>query len=97
MEAKTLATIERFDTDKHVHIPVFNGERMKVLLLCLGPHQSVPPHAHPGVEITLQPLKGRAVLPTAGASPLWSRGRYSSSTARRASTRRTRLPSPCRC
>ena len=34
--------------------------------LCLAPGLSVPPHSHPGFEVTLQPLKGKAVLPVEG-------------------------------
>lgn len=63
MEAKVFAEIERYAPDKHVHVPVFNGERTKVLLLCLTPGLAVPPHTHPGFEITLQPLRGKALLP----------------------------------
>ena len=63
MEAKVFSEIERYQADKHVHVPVFNGERTKVLLLCLSPGLSVPPHSHPGFEVTLQPLLGKAVLP----------------------------------
>ena len=64
MESKVFAEIERYQPDKHVHVPVFNGERTKVLLLCLSAGLSVPPHTHPGFEVTLQPLRGKAVLPT---------------------------------
>ena len=64
MESKVFREIERYQLDRHVHVTVFNGERTKVLLLCLGPGLTVPPHAHPGFEITLHPLLGRAVLPT---------------------------------
>jgi quercetin dioxygenase-like cupin family protein len=62
MEKQVWSEIERFSPEKHVHVPVFVGERTKVLLLCLGPGLSVPPHSHPGFEITLQPLRGRAVM-----------------------------------
>ena len=64
METKVFREIEHYQTDKHVHVPVFNGERTKVLLLCLSPGLTVPPHSHPGFEITLQPLLGKALLPT---------------------------------
>ena len=63
MEKKVFGEIERYLLDKHVHVPVFNGERTKVLLLCLSAGLTVPPHSHPGYEITLQPLKGKAMLP----------------------------------
>ena len=63
MDAKVFSEIARYQADKHVHVPVFNGERTKVLLLCLSGGLSVPPHSHPGFEVTLQPLLGRAVLP----------------------------------
>jgi quercetin dioxygenase-like cupin family protein len=63
MDAKVFSEIARYEADKHVHVPVFNGERTKVLLLCLSGGLSVPPHSHPGFEVTLQPLLGRAVLP----------------------------------
>ena len=68
METKVFAEIARFQPDKHVHVPVFNGERAKVLLLCLSAGLTVPPHSHPGFEITLQPLSGKAVLPIADGS-----------------------------
>jgi quercetin dioxygenase-like cupin family protein len=70
MEAKVFAQIERYMEDKHVHVPVFNGERTKVLLLCLSAGLAVPPHTHPGFEITLQPLRGRAVLPAEDGSEM---------------------------
>ena len=70
METRAFAEIERYQPDKHVHVPVFNGERTKVLLLCLSPGLTVPPHTHPGFEVTLQPLRGKAVLPTADGSDL---------------------------
>jgi quercetin dioxygenase-like cupin family protein len=63
MEIKVFAENERYQSDKHVHVPLFNGERTKVLLLCLSGGLTVPPHTHPGFEVTLQPLQGRAVLP----------------------------------
>ncbi len=63
MEQKIFKEVARFDKDKHVHVPLFNGERAKVLLLCLSAGLEVPPHSHPGFEITLQPLKGKALLP----------------------------------
>jgi quercetin dioxygenase-like cupin family protein len=63
METKVFREIERHQPDKHVYVTVFNGERTKVLLLCLGPGLTVPPHSHPGFEITLHPLLGRALLP----------------------------------
>ena len=62
MEQKTLKDVERFSTEKHIHVPLFNGERAKVLLLCLSAGLSVPPHSHPGFEVTLQPLKGKAIM-----------------------------------
>lgn len=64
MEKKVFKEIERYQPDKHVHVPIFNGERTKVLLLCLSAGLSVPPHSHPGFEITLQPIRGKALLPT---------------------------------
>ena len=70
MESKVFREIERYEADKHVHVTVFNGERMKVLLLCLSPGLTVPPHSHPGFEITLQPLLGRALLPAGDGNEL---------------------------
>jgi quercetin dioxygenase-like cupin family protein len=70
METRVFAQIERYQPDNHVHVPVFNGERTKVLLLCLSPGLTVPPHTHPGFEVTLQPLRGKAVLPTADGGDL---------------------------
>jgi quercetin dioxygenase-like cupin family protein len=63
MEQKVFKDVERFSKEKHVHVPLFNGERTKVLLLCLSAGLTVPPHSHPGFEITLQPLRGKAILP----------------------------------
>ena len=63
MQIQELASLGRFDPKKHVHVPVFLGKRTKVLLLCLAAGQEVPPHRHPGFEITLQPLRGQAELP----------------------------------
>jgi quercetin dioxygenase-like cupin family protein len=66
MEQKIFKDVERFSKDKHVHVQIFNSERTKVLLLCLSAGLRVPPHSHPGFEITLQPLKGKAILPSEG-------------------------------
>jgi quercetin dioxygenase-like cupin family protein len=63
MEQKVFKDVELFSKDKYVHVPLFNSERTKVLLLCLSRGLTVPPHSHPGFEITLQPLKGKAILP----------------------------------
>ena len=70
METKVFHEIERYESDKHVHVSVFNGERTKVLLLCLSPGLTVPPHSHPGFEITLQPLLGKALLPTSDGNEI---------------------------
>jgi hypothetical protein len=35
MEAKVFSENARYQADEHVHVPVFNGERTKVLLHCL--------------------------------------------------------------
>jgi mannose-6-phosphate isomerase-like protein (cupin superfamily) len=64
MERKVFSEIETFSKEKHVHVPIFNSERAKVLLLCLSAGLRVPEHSHPGFDVTLQPLRGRAVLPT---------------------------------
>jgi quercetin dioxygenase-like cupin family protein len=64
MEWKVFAEIERFASDKHVLVPVFEGERAKVVLLCLAPGTAAPPHSHPGFEVTLQPLRGKAAFRT---------------------------------
>jgi quercetin dioxygenase-like cupin family protein len=63
MEKKVFKDVERFSGEKHVHVPLFTSERTKVLLLCLSAGLTVPPHSHPGFEITLLPLRGKAVLP----------------------------------
>jgi quercetin dioxygenase-like cupin family protein len=68
MERKVFAEVERFSREKHVLVPLFSGERTKVLLLCLSAGLTVPPHSHPGFDITLQPLKGKAMLPTDGGT-----------------------------
>ena len=64
MEKQVFQEIGQYSPDRYVHVPVFEGERTKVILLCLSAGLSVPPHSHPGFEITLQPLCGKAVLPT---------------------------------
>ncbi len=66
MEQKVFKDVELFSKDKHIHVPLFNSERTKVLLLCLSGGLTVPSHSHPGFEITLQPLKGKAILPIDG-------------------------------
>ena len=63
MDKKVFKDVERFSPDKHVHVPIFTSERTKVLLLCLSRGLTVPPHSHPGFEVTLQPLRGKAILP----------------------------------
>jgi len=63
MEQKIFKDVERFSKEKHIHVPLFTSERTKVLLLCLSAGLTVPPHSHPEFEITLQPLKGKAILP----------------------------------
>ena len=66
LEHKVFKEVESFSKEKHIHVPVFVSERTKVLLLCLSSGLTVPPHSHPGYEITLQPLKGKAKLPING-------------------------------
>jgi quercetin dioxygenase-like cupin family protein len=70
MERKVFREIETFSGERHVHVPVFNTDRTKVLLLCLSGGLTVPPHSHPGFEVTLQPLKGKAVLPVEGGDDI---------------------------
>jgi quercetin dioxygenase-like cupin family protein len=66
MEKKVFADIEKFSPDKHVLVPIFDGERAKVVLLCLAPGTAAPPHSHPGFEVSLQPLRGRAIFQVEG-------------------------------
>jgi len=70
MERKVFKDIEQFSKDKHIHVPLFTSDRTKVLLLCLSSGLSVPPHSHPGFDITLQPLKGKALLPMEGGQEI---------------------------
>jgi quercetin dioxygenase-like cupin family protein len=63
MDKQVFKSVERFSAEKHVLVPLFTSERTKVLLLCLSRGLTVPPHSHPGFEVTLQPLKGEAILP----------------------------------
>jgi quercetin dioxygenase-like cupin family protein len=70
MEQKIFKDVERFSKEKHVHVQIFNSERTKVLLLCLSAGQTVPPHSHHGFEITLQPLRGKAILPLDGGEKM---------------------------
>jgi quercetin dioxygenase-like cupin family protein len=66
VERKVFEEVEKFSPDKHVHVPLMATERAKVILLCLSAGLAVPPHAHPGFDVTLQPLKGKALLPVEG-------------------------------
>jgi len=43
-----------------------NDGRTNVTPLCLSPGLTVPPHSHPGLETTPQPLKGKDMLPVGG-------------------------------
>lgn len=70
MERKVFKDVENFSKEKHVHVPLFSSERTKVLLLCLSAGLQVPPHSHPGFDVTLQPLKGKALLPVEGGGEI---------------------------
>lgn len=70
MDSRAFAEVARYGAEKHVHVPLRCGERTKVVLLCLSPGLTVPPHTYPGCEVTLQPLQGRAVLPAADRDDL---------------------------
>ncbi|MFI5252200.1 MAG: cupin domain-containing protein [Bacteroidota bacterium] len=63
MIKKVFKEIERFEPGKPVQVPIANGERTKIVMLCLSPGASEPPHSHPGYELSLMPLKGRGKLP----------------------------------
>jgi len=63
MEKRVFEDVRRFSKEKHIHVPIFDSDRTKVLLLCLSAGLTVPPHSHPGFEITLLPLRGKAILP----------------------------------
>ncbi len=49
MDTKVFAEVERYDPAKHVHVPLFNTERTKVLLLCLPGEQRQGDVDHLGV------------------------------------------------
>ncbi len=70
MEVLRFSEVERFDSQKFIHVPMFSGIRTKVLLLCLSGGLTVTPHSHPGYEVTLQPLRGKANLPLPDGSTL---------------------------
>jgi len=70
VEHKILKDVETFSKEKYVHVLLFNSDRMKVLLLCLSGGLTVPPHSHPGFYVTLQPLKGQAILPVEGGKEI---------------------------
>ena len=70
MEQKTFKDVERFSKEKHIHVPLFTSDRTKVILLCLSAGLTVAPHSHPGFEVTLQPIKGKAVLPVEGGKEI---------------------------
>ena len=65
-----MTDVERISKEKHIHVPLFNSERKKVLLLSLSAGLTVPPHSHPGFEITSQPLRGKAILPHDGGKEI---------------------------
>lgn len=70
MEIKKFSDVEHFESAKFVHVPLSSSERTKVLLLCLSAGLTVPPHSHPGFEVTLQPVRGKANLPLPDGSTL---------------------------
>ncbi len=70
MEVKIFREMERFTQEKPVHVPLFTSERAKVILLCLSAGVTTPPHSHPGFDVTLQPLKGKGLLPVDGGPDL---------------------------
>ena len=70
MERKVFKDVETFSKEKHILTPLFTSERIKVLLLCLSAGLQVPPHSHPGFDITLQPLKGKALFPMEGGEEI---------------------------
>ena len=70
MDKKVFDEVARFSKEKHVHVPLYTSDRTKVLLLCLSAGLTVPPHSHPGFETTLQPLKGKAILPIDGGTEI---------------------------
>lgn len=63
MQRISLESLEKYDAVKWSRELVFNGERLKTLLLwCLTPGQAVPLHRHEGFEVMLQPLRGEAEI-----------------------------------
>ena len=70
MERKVFKDVELFSKQKHIHVSIFNSERTKVLLLCLSGGLTVPTHSHPGFDVTLQPLKGKGILPIEGGKDI---------------------------
>ena len=62
MQRIDLASIEKYDETKFTRPEIFKGERLRTLLLCLAPGQSVPSHRHEGFEIQLQVLRGEAEI-----------------------------------
>lgn len=62
MQRISLESLEKYDAAKWSRELVFNGERLKTLLLCLTPGQAVPSHRHEGFEVMLQPLHGEAEI-----------------------------------
>lgn len=57
-----LSEIEEYSSEKAVAKAVFEGARLKTLLLNLLPGQEVPRHPHPNWEVVLVPQHGEARL-----------------------------------
>lgn len=60
MQRIALESIEKYDATKFSRAEAVKGERLRTLLLCLAPNQSVPSHRHEGFEVLLEPLRGEA-------------------------------------
>lgn len=50
-----------FSPDKFQGVPVARTSRSQTMLVCLEPEQAIPVH-HPGIDLTLIVLEGRATL-----------------------------------
>lgn len=55
------ADIAQFDAAQFQGVPLAHTEHSKTMLVCLEPEQAIPVH-HPGIDLTLVILEGRATL-----------------------------------
>jgi quercetin dioxygenase-like cupin family protein len=62
MESRNLSQLEHFEEGKAIHVPLYNSNQVRVVMLCLAPGSAIPMHKHPGFELTLTPLRGKGMI-----------------------------------